>query len=141
MNKYVKAFFHRGMMFGGFGPIVVGIVYAILEKAVPAFSLSGGQVLIAVCSVYLLAFVQAGVSVFNQIEHWPIAKSLLCHFVLLYAAYVGCYLLNDWIPFKAEIVGIFTAIFVVCYFVIWLTVYLIVKGTEKRLNRNLRRLG
>ena len=31
MNCYVKEFLKRGLMFGGFGPIVAGIVYLILE--------------------------------------------------------------------------------------------------------------
>ena len=26
MNKYVREFLHRGLMFGGFGPIVFGII-------------------------------------------------------------------------------------------------------------------
>ena len=75
MNKYAREFFHRGLMFGGFGPIVVGVVYAILELTLPSFSLGGFEILLATVSSYLLAFVQAGVAVFNQIEHWSIAKS------------------------------------------------------------------
>ena len=31
MNKYLKEFFHRGLIFGGFGPIILGIVFAILK--------------------------------------------------------------------------------------------------------------
>lgn len=138
MNKYFKEFLHRGLMFGGFGPIIAGIVYAILERTLSDFALSGGEVLTAIVSTYLLAFVQAGVSVFNQIEHWPLAKSLFCHFSLLYLAYVGAYLINSWIPFEPAVLVIFSAIFVVCYFVIWLSVYLIVRSTGKRLNASIR---
>lgn len=137
MNKYFKEFLHRGLMFGGFGPVIVSIIYAILEGTLSDFSLGGVEVLTAIVSTYLLAFVQAGASVFNQIEHWPIAKSLFCHFSLLYLAYVGAYLLNSWIPFEPMVIVIFTAIFVVCYFVIWLSVYLAVKATGKRLNARL----
>ena len=74
MNKYLKEFLHRGLVFGGFGPIVLGIVYAILESTVEHFSLNGIQILIAIISVYILAFVQAGVSVFNQIESFSVPK-------------------------------------------------------------------
>lgn len=137
MNRYVKSFFHRGMLFGGFGPIVAGIVYAILERTVADFSLSGSQVLLAIVSTYLLAFVQAGTSVFNQIDEWPLPKSLLCHFLSLYAMYVLTYLVNTWIPFQAEVVLIFTAIFAAGYFVIWGIVYLAVRATSRRLNQKL----
>ena len=124
-------------MFGGFGPIVAGIVYAILERTVSNFSLSGTQVLLAISSAYMIAFVQAGASVFNQIEEWPLPKSLLFHFLSLYAVYVIGYLVNTWIPFQAEVVLIFTGIFVAVYFAVWVTVYLIVKATSRQLNEKL----
>lgn len=137
-NRYVWQFLHRGMLFGGFGPIIAGIVYLCLSFSIEGFSLSGGEVLIAILSTYLLAFLQAGASVFNQIEHWPLAKSLLCHFSTIYAAYMLCYLLNTWIPFEWIAVLIFTLIFVVSYFIIYLTVLLSVKAASKRLNAKLR---
>ena len=138
MNRYVKEFFHRGLIFGGFGPIVLGIVYACLDHFLPGFALSGGQLLVAIISVYLLAFVQAGASVFNQIEHWSVPKALLCHFSLLYGAYVLCYLVNDWIPFRWEVIGVFTAIFAVAYLTVWLTVFITVKLVSRKLNRSLQ---
>ncbi len=137
MNKYVRDFLLRGMMFSGLGPIVLGIVYFILSVSIADFSLSGGQVCLAIVSTYLIAFLQAGATVFNQIEAWPISKSLLCHFVTLYVAYVLCYLLNTWIPFKAEVVLVFTVIFVVGYFLVWGIVYAAVTATSKKLNRKL----
>lgn len=138
MNQYVKKFFHRGLLFGGFGPIIASIVYAILSQTVADVSLSGTEVCLAVVSTYLLAFAQAGASVFNQIEHWSLPKSLLCHFFTVYVAYVLCYLVNAWIPFVPMVLLIFTAIFVVLYAVIWLTVYLSVKAASKRLNQTLK---
>lgn len=135
--KYIKEFFLRGLMFGGFGPIVLGIVYFILSKNLAEFSLSGNEVCLGIISVYILAFLQAGATVFNQIEHWSVPKSLLCHFATLYLAYTICYLINTWIPFKAEILLIFTAIFVIVYFAIWITVYLSVKKSAEKFNKNL----
>ena len=137
MNKYLKEFLHRGLMFGGFGPIVAGIVHAILEKTIAGFSLGGTETFLAIISTYLLAFVQAGATVFNQIEDWPLPKSLLCHFVTLYVAYSLCYILNYWIPFEPMVLIIFTAIFVAIYLVIWFCVYFSVRAYSKRLNRNL----
>lgn len=137
MNQYVKAFLHRGMLFGGFGPIIAAIVFAILGITLPDFTLTGGQVLMAVVSTYILAFVQAGVSVFNQIEHWSVGKSLFFHLTILYITYAGCYLLNTWIPFEPMVLVIFSGIFIVCYFVIWLTVYFSVKAAAKRFNKKI----
>ena len=137
MNTYVKAFLQRGLLFGGFGPIVSAIVFFILSLALPDFSLSGGQVLAATVSTYLLAFIQAGASIFNQIEHWSTAKSLGWHFGILYVAYSLCYILNTWIPFEPMVLAVFTGIFVTGYAVIWTTVYFCVRATRNQLNAKL----
>ncbi len=134
MNKYVKEFLLRGLIFSGFGPIVLGIVYLAISGAAEGFSLSAWDVFTGILSTYILAFVQAGVSVFNQIEHWSIPKSLLCHFSVLYAAYSLCYIANSWIPFVPEVLLIFSAIFVVVYFAVWGIVYLCVRKTSRKLN-------
>lgn len=122
------------MLFGGFGPIIVGIVYFILSKTVDGFTLSGGEVMISIISTYLLAFLHAGASVFNQIEHWSPLRSLLCHFTTLYLAYVLTYTANSWIPFEPLFLLIFTGAFILTYLAIYLTVALIIKTTERRLN-------
>ena len=138
MNRYIKSFLHRGLIFAGFGPIIIGIVYAVLQKTVADFSLNGVQILIAIVSVYLLAFVQAGASVFNQIESFSIPKSLFCHLSVLYLAYTSCYLINSWIPFDPKILLVFTAIFLIVYFCVWITVFVAVKITSRKLNAKLK---
>lgn len=137
MNKYVKSFLHRGLIFGGFGPIAVGIVFAFLDISMSDFHLTGAEILLATVSSYLLAFVQAGASVFNQIDEWPITKSLFCHFSTLFVAYTLCYFGNAWIPFEPIVILIFSLIFIVTYLVIWLAVYLIVRSTSERFNKRL----
>ncbi|MBR6533566.1 MAG: DUF3021 domain-containing protein [Clostridia bacterium] len=137
MKNYVKEFFKRGLMFAGFGPVVVGIIYLILSKTVEGFTLNGVEVFTSIVSIYLLAFVHAGASVFNQIDHWPLMKSLLCHFSTLYLAYVLCYLINSWIPFDINVVLIFTAVFVVVYFVVWVIVVLSIKAVSRKMNNKL----
>lgn len=134
----VRDFFLRGLLFGGFGPVIGGIVYLILHFTLQDLTLTGLQVFTVIISTYLLAFVHAGASVFNQIESWPLAKSTLCHFGVLYVAYILCYVINSWIPFEPLVLGIFTAIFAVGYAVIWLVVYVSIRVTVKRLNRSLR---
>ena len=137
MNKYVKEFLHRGLIFGGFGPIIVGIIYFILSYTVKDFSVGGKENFIAILSIYILAFVHAGCRVFNQIEHWGIMKGLLCQLGTLYIAYLICYLINSWIAFEITVVAIFTAIFVVGYLAIWGIVYLCVRGKAKKMSEKL----
>ena len=138
MNKYVKEFLHRGLMFSGFGPIIFGIIIFIVSKTTDSFIFEAGEVLIGIVSTYLLAFVHAGASVFNQIEHWGIGKSLLCHLSTLYVAYSLCYLINTWIPFEPTVLLIFTLIFMVVYFVVWGIVYFSIKATSKNFNAKLK---
>ncbi len=137
MNKYVKKSLQRGLVFAGLGPIVLGIVYAILEACLADFSLGGNEVLLAIISTYAIAFVQAGASVFNEIEDWPVPKALLCHFSSIYAVYLLAYVVNSWIPFMWQVVAAFTGIFVLTYAVIWLVVYFSVRAASRRLNTRL----
>lgn len=138
MNVYVKQFLLRGLVFGGFGPIILGIIYASIQMSLPEFSLNGTQVFLGIVSTYLLAFLQAGASVFPQIDDWPLIKVLAIHFSTLYAAYAGCYLMNDWISFQPAVFGIFTGVFLAVYLTVWLTVYLILRSTSKKLNKALK---
>ena len=125
-------------MFGGFGPIILGILYFILSNTINEFSLDGGQVLIAIVSTYLLAFIQAGASIINQIEHWSPMRSLLTHGSILCVSYVGCYLVNSWIMFNLIVLLSFIAIFTLAYLVIWFTVFFCTQMASKKLNSNLK---
>ena len=138
MKRYWKEFLHRGLLFGGFGPIVMAIIYLCLQVSLSDFSLRGNEVFVSILSTYLLAFIHAGASVFHQIEEWSIAKSLFYHFLVLYLVYTLCYLINAWIPFEPLVLAIFTVAFVLGYFLICLIVFLSIRGVEKRLNGSLR---
>ena len=119
MNIYVKEFIKRGLMFSGLGPVTAALIISIISQFEEFSALSGMQVLIMVASTYILAFTQAGATVFNQIEHWSLPKSLACHFASLYAVYVLCYLVNTWIPFSINVILTFTIIFAASFFTIW----------------------
>ena len=138
MNKYLKMFLHRGLIFGGFGPVVIGIIYLILHNTLTDFSLGGDEVFLAIISTYLLAFVHAGASIFTGIEEWGLARSFACHFALLYAAYSICYLVNDWIPRSLIGFSIFTGIFAAVYLIVWAVVLISVKAASKEFNKKLK---
>jgi hypothetical protein len=138
MNKYVKEFLRRGLMFSGFGPIVFGIIVLCISYFDSVAVHSARNIFMGIVTTYTIAFVQAGVTVFNQIEHWSVPKSLLCHFGTLYVTYSLCYIFNSWIPFKAEVLVTFTVIFAVVFFAVWGIVYLCVRNTSKKINEKLR---
>ena len=137
MNAYIKTFLHRGLIFGGFGPIVTSAVFCILEYTLPDFSIGGGEIFLAMLSTYLLAFLQAGSSVFHLIEHWSPARACFIQLSLLYATYMGCYLINRWIPFDVLVIAGFTLFFVLGYFSICLTVWLVVRTLQKKINKQI----
>ena len=133
-----RDFFLRGAIFGGLGPIVLGIVYLILHHTLEDLTLTGMEVFLGILSTYVLAFIHAGSGVFHRIESWSPCKSCLCQMSLLYAAYVLCYVLNDWLPFEPLALAIFTALFVGGYGLICLIVYLSVHAAAKKLNQSLQ---
>lgn len=126
-------------MFSGFGPIIYAIIIMILSYTLPDFSITAMEVFKAVLSTYLLAFVHAGASVFNQIESWSVLKSLLCHLSTLYVAYTICYLANACLTYSWAVIGIYTAIFIVGYALIWTIVYCCVRVSAKRLNVKIKK--
>ena len=139
MNIYVKEFFRRGMMFSGLGPVITAVIFVIISHVQESFSLTSVQILIAVSSTYILAFVQAGATVFSQIEHWSLPKSLACHLSSLYVTYLMCYLVNSWLPFDINAVIIFSIVFILLFLVIWVTVFLCVRFLSRKLNKNLNK--
>ncbi len=138
MKKYLKTAVLRGLVVAGFGPLVVGVVYLCIHLSGCELVLTASEVFIAILSSYILAFIAAGASVFNQIEGWSAAKSLLFHFTTYYIIYFVFYLVNRWLPFSWSAVAIFTAIFVVAYFAVWFGVYFSVKAAAKKMNKNLK---
>ena len=137
MNKYMKSFLHRGLVFSGFGPIITSVVFWAISLANSEVIFTGTVVLSGMLSTYFLAFIVAGASVINQIEHWPIGKRSLVHLSILYITYLVCYLVNSWIPFDWIVVLVFTLVFVLTYLVIWLIVYVSSKHTAKKMNDKL----
>ena len=136
----MKHFMLRGLMFGGFGPIVLAIISYFISLFNEGITFSGKEILQGMISVYLLAFVHAGASVFNQIEEWGISKSIGIHFSVLYVAYSLCYLMNSWIPFSLKDFLIFTGIFAAIYIVVWTVVYICVRGSSRKINDKLKNM-
>ena len=136
-HPYAVAFLHRGMLFGGLGPLVLGIVYWILGFSIEGFSLAGSEVCSGIVSTYLIAFVHAGTSVFHEVEHWSLPRWMFYQLGALYLVYTLAYLINDWIPFEPLVLLLYTVGFALVYFLISAIVIVSVKQVEKRLNESL----
>ncbi len=134
MKKLVLEFFRRGLIACGFGPIVLAIVYLVLHNLALVDTLTVNQVCIGIFSLTALAFIAGGMNVIYQIERLPLMFAILIHGVVLYISYLATYLLNDWLEWGATPILVFSAIFVVGYFVIWAIIYSIIKRKTAKLN-------
>ena len=138
MKKFILEFLRRGLIASGIGPIVLAIVYLILQKTNAVETLSVNQVCIGIFSITALAFIAGGMNAIYQIERLPLMVAILIHGGILYISYLVTYLLNDWIDFGALPIVVFTAIFVVGYIVIWAIIYSIIKRNTAKLNKMLK---
>ena len=139
MKKFVLEFLRRGLIAAGIGPIVLAIVYLILQQTAAVETLSVNQVCIGIFSITALAFIAGGMNAIYQIERLPLMVAILIHGGVLYIGYLGTYLLNDWLDFGVMPIVVFSAIFVVGYIVIWAIVYSIIKRNADKLNKILKK--
>ena len=138
MNKHVKEVLLRGLTCAAGGPLVLAIIYAILDAQGVAASLSPAEVSMAIISLTVMAFIAAGVTTVYQIEQLPLPCAILIHGGVLYADYLLMYILNSWIPRNWQAIGIFTAIFAAGYALIWLVIYLTIRAKTERINKKLK---
>ncbi len=138
MKKIVSTFFKRGLIGCGVGPVVLAIIYYILNRSGIVDTLSVNQVCIGIFSVSLLAFIIGGLNVIYQIERLPLIIAILIHGFILYLSYLGTYLVNDWLELGLTPIFVFTSIFVVGFLVIWIIVYAIIRKNTNNLNKMLK---
>ena len=138
MKKFVLEFLRRGLIAAGIGPIVLAIVYLILQQTAAVETLSVNQVCIGIFSITALAFIAGGMNAIYQIERLPLMVAILIHGGVLYIGYLGTYLLNDWLDSGIMPIVVFSAIFVIGYIVIWAIIYSIIKRNAAKLNKMLK---
>lgn len=138
MKNFVLEFLRRGFVASGIGPVILAIVYLILQQTAAVETLSVNQVCIGIFSITALAFIAGGMNAIYQIERLPLMVAILIHGGILYIGYLGTYLLNNWLDFGVIPIVIFSAIFVVGYIVIWAIIYSIIKRNTERLNKMLK---
>ena len=137
MKKYVKEFLHRGLLCMGCGPLVLAIVFAILNVCGVAETLAVPQMVIGIITITLMAFVAAGVSVVYMIEELPLLYAILIHGVTLYVDYLAIYLVNGWLKDGVTPLIVFTVVFVLGFLLTWMIVYLFIRKDIKKMNRRI----
>ena len=138
MKKNILEFLRRGMIACGFGPIVLAVLYLILQQSAALETLRVDQVCTGIFSISALAFVAGGMNVIYQIERLPLMAAVLLHGGVLYFCYLGTYLLNGWLEGGMTPILVFTGIFILGYLAIWVVIYSVTKRKTDRLNEMLR---
>ncbi len=138
MRKHIIDFIRRGLAACGFGPLVLAVIYLILQGQGLVENLTVNQVCTGIFSITALAFLAGGMNAIYQIEKIPLMVAILIHGSVLYVTYLVTYLLNGWLRQDATPILVFTIIFVVGYLAIWAIIYSAVKRNTDHVNEMLK---
>ncbi len=139
MKKHVLEFFRRGFVACGIGPLVLAILYLILQQHHVLETLTVDQVCVGIFSLSALAFIAGGMNIVYQIERLPLMTAILIHGVVLYGSYLATYLLNDWLEWGLTPILVFSAIFVLGYLAVWAVIYSVTKKRTRQINKMLEK--
>lgn len=139
MKKFVSEFLRRGFIAASIGPIVLAIVYLILQQSVGVNALTVNEVCIGIFSLSMLAFIAGGMNAIYQIERLPLMAAILIHGSVLYIGYLMTYLVNGWLDLGKLPIIVFTAIFIVGYIIIWAIIYSVTIRNTSKLNEMLKK--
>lgn len=137
MKSFWKEFVLRGLMIAAGGPIVLAIVYGILGTAGVIETLTPKEVCTGIFSITVMVFIAAGITAVYQTERIALPYAIVIHGAVLYFDYLLMYLLNDWIPKNFTALGIFTAIFVAGFGIIWILIYKITQANAAALSKKI----
>ena len=139
MKDIILEFIRRGLFVCGLGPIVLAIIYLILQQKGAIDTLTVNQVCLGIFTLSALAFIAGGMNVVYQIERLPLMVAILIHGVVLYFSYLVTYLINDWLENGATPIIVFSAIFIVSYLLIWAIIYFVTKRNTEKVNEILKK--
>lgn len=138
MSKFVKEFCRRGLMAAWGGPVIVAIIYAVLGGTGMAETFAVREVVLAIISSTLMAFIAAGIQAVYRVERLPLPMAILIHCGVLYLDCILVYLINGWLKNQWMPILIFTVVFVAGFALIWAFIYLFTRKDIKRLNKQLQ---
>lgn len=138
MKRFTLEFLRRGIVASGIGPIILAVVYLILQASANVYTLTVNDVSVGIFSLFALAFIAGGMNAIYQIERLPLMTAVLIHGIVLYIGYLCTYLINDWLDFGIIPIIVFSGIFVVGYVIIWSIIYFIIRKNTARINEILK---
>ena len=139
MKKFILDFCRRGLVASGLGPIVLGVLYLVLQRSAGLVTLTVNEVCIGIFSLTALAFIAGGLNALYQIERLPLMGAILIHGCVLYTGYLVTYLLNDWLEWGRAPILVFTGIYVLGFLMIWAVIYAIIRKRTEKLNHMLQK--
>ena len=138
MKKIMKDFLFRGLLTDGFGPLVLVVLYLILQSKGLIDSVTVNEVCLGIVSLYILAFIAGGMNVIYQIERLPLMAAIAIHGAVLYISYLATYLLNSWLEQGVTPILVFTGIFILGYLAIWAVIFTLTKRNTDKINMLLK---
>ena len=138
MKKHIVEFVRRGLIACGFGPIILAVVFLIIQHKCDILFLSVNQVCVGIFSITVLAFIAGGMNFIYQIEHLPLMLAIFIHGLVLYISYLITYLINGWLELGTTPVMVFTLIFVLGYIAVWIIIYSVTKRNTDHINEILK---
>ena len=138
MKKYVLEFLRRGLVACGFGPLILAIIYLILQQQDLLDTLTVNQVCLGIFSLTALAFIAGSMNTIYQIEKLPLMIAIFIHGSVLYLSYLATYLLNGWLGLGTAPILVFSGIFVFGYVIIWIIIYSVIKRNTDQMNELLK---
>ena len=137
MKRNVFEFVRRGLVACGFGPLVLVVLYLLLQRQDVLHTLTVNEVCLGIVSLAVLAFIAGGMNVIYQVERLPLMAAILIHGGVLYASYLGTYLINGWLAWGMTPILAFSVIFAIGYLAVWAVIYTVTKKNTVRLNEAL----
>ena len=139
MKKIILEFLRRGFAACGMGPIILAVLYMILQCNEAFEMLTVSEVCVCIFSLSALASVAGGMNVIYQVERLPLMVAILIHGGVLYVSYLATYLVNGWLEQGITPILVFTGIFVLGYLVIWGIIYSVIRKKTDKLNEGLKK--
>ena len=139
MKKCILEFLRRGLTAFGFGPLILAVLYLVLQQQGLVQMLTVNEVCLGILSLSMLAFISGGMNVIYQIERLPLMVSILIHGSVLYVSYLATYLVNSWLELGIMPILVFTGIFVLGYLIIWAVIYSVIRYNTSKLNEVLKK--
>lgn len=137
MKRNVFEFIRRGLCACGLGPLVLAVIYLILQSKGVVEVLTVNEVCTGIISLTVLAFIAGGANMLYGVEKLPLMAAILIHGVVLYITYLATYMVNGWLDRGITPILVFSVIFVVGYIAIWAVIYCVTRRNTSKVNEKL----